>query len=682
MRKILSLIFILFITLNIKATNLVPEYMAKRVAINFYYESIQSFKKTSLSDIKITDTYIINENTIPVYYVFNISNQGHIYIAAYDNIHPVLGYSYEGIYKNEDEQSPAYNEFMQNYKEQIMYAQTNKIEASQEINDEWANYGKTDFIPSKSITAVSPLLTTIWDQGLGYNALCPGGSGCTHSYAGCVATAMAQVMKFHNYPTNGLSNHSYTDPPSTCDNNTEPSLGTVSADFANTTYGWSNMPDHLIDYNNDVATLIKHCGVSVNMNYGCCSSGAYNSSCPYALINYFKYYFSAKSINKSSYSTTDWQNLLVQELNSNRPIIYGGNNNLLGNLYEGHAFVCDGYDNSTYFHFNWGWSGSCNGYFYLDNLNPTINGTTHNFTYNQEAVIGIMPPKMNGPDLVCNGSTNNFNVIPVVGATYAWVIPAGFTIVPNDKTIDISDGVSPPTPVTPPSINILTPATGSGTKTISVTVTYGGNTQTISKTFALGIAQPTFNSMPDVNELERVTWTINPVPGAASYHWSVVPGEHGVAGAVVLSPSGTHCLIFANGNAVPYGQEWAEYIISVYASNSCGNSPIASEILGVYPYIHPNDMISGLNNLNKISTFSIYPNPNNNGLFNIAVVSNSSNDTKSNIFVYDVMGNVVYENTNMDLYNGKIDLSKKAKGIYFIKIINGNDTFIDKLIFQ
>jgi len=207
-----------------------------------------------------------------------------------------------------------------------------------------------------------------------YNASCPADAAGPdgHVWAGCVATAMAQVMKYHNYPTTGTGSHSYS----------HPTYGTLSANFGETTYNWASMPDSLSDYNSDVAKLLYHIGVSVDMDYAPDGSGAYMSDAAYALETYFKYSNSLSYVWKSSYSTDEWTTILRTEIDNKRPILYSGHGT------GGHAFVCDGYSGSDYFHFNWGWGGSEDNYFYLNDLTPG----SYDFTDSQGAVIGIRPP--------------------------------------------------------------------------------------------------------------------------------------------------------------------------------------------------------------------------------------------------------------------------------------------------
>ncbi len=198
---------------------------------------------------------------------------------------------------------------------------------------------------------------------------------CERTYAGCVATAMAQVMFYYKYPLQGTGSHSYNDYP----------YGYQSANFGNTTYSWNSMENQIMGYNNPaIAELLYHCGVSVNMNYGPDGSSASSSYVVSALINYFNYSPSIDLVHRDSYTDSEWKNILIENLDNKIPLYYDGYDE---DQWVGHAFVCDGYQNEDYFHFNWGWSGYYNGYFYLDNLN--VGGS--NFSSWQGAIIYIYP---------------------------------------------------------------------------------------------------------------------------------------------------------------------------------------------------------------------------------------------------------------------------------------------------
>ena len=342
---------------------------AETVAKNFITEQLKLTVKPDL-DLVMSEK---SKNEDNLFYIFNFNRkQGFIIISGNDNIYPVLAYSTESNYKLSDTKPDAFTDWMQSLKDQIIFAVEQKIKVSKKIQNLWIYYSNPDFKPAKKNTKdVSPLLTTTWNQGCGYNSLCPPDvSGpCGYVWAGCVATAMAQVMKYHNFPASGEGSHSYT----------HYVYGEQFADFENTVYDWSNMPDG--SGNSEIAKLMYHCGVAVNMNYSPSGSGAYSSTAATALKTYFKYSSNLILTSKYYYTEDNWTKLLRTEIDSGRPLYYSGYGT------GGHAFNVDGYQGTDFFHFNWGWGGSYNGYFYLNDLTPG----SYNFTNSQAAIVGIQP---------------------------------------------------------------------------------------------------------------------------------------------------------------------------------------------------------------------------------------------------------------------------------------------------
>ena len=311
-------------------------------------------------------------------YVFTTENS-FVLMAADDRVQPILGYSLNGQFDIENMPDNK-RAWIEEYTHEIQYAIAHHTRASAEVTQQWRDLVEGRPNAGRATTAVSPLLQTQWDQFSPYNMLCPGGS-----VTGCVATAMAQIMKYWNYPSHGIGSHSYD----------EPTYGVLSADFQSTTYDWNNMINNYnSSYNNAqkkaVATLMFHCGVSVDMEYSTSGSGASTAAVAYALKTYFGYSDDAQHLSRSAYSDADWIALLKSELNNSRPIQYHGSGSG-----GGHSFVFDGYNNSNYFHVNWGWSGSCDEYYAVSNLNPGPGGTGSGaygiYNDNQGAVVGIHP---------------------------------------------------------------------------------------------------------------------------------------------------------------------------------------------------------------------------------------------------------------------------------------------------
>ncbi len=247
--------------------------------------------------------------------------------------------------------------------------------------------------PSTYPTAVAPLITCRWGQESPYNDLCPNGTssgtGGWQGYGetgrcvtGCVATAMAQVLYYYQWPASGQGSHSVQVKQA------DGSYITVAVDFSQSVYDWPNMID---DYNGNyttaqgqaVAKLMLDCGVASNMEYATDGSGTYTYSARDGLVEYFGYPATARFVERNNYSEAEWMNMIYEELSNNRPILYGGVDVRNG----GHEFVFCGYDAQGRVYVNWGWEGSSDGYYDVALLDPSA----YSFSAYQDMVVGIDP---------------------------------------------------------------------------------------------------------------------------------------------------------------------------------------------------------------------------------------------------------------------------------------------------
>lgn len=319
----------------------------------------------------------------PSYYIFNIEdNQGFIIISGDSRVYPVLGYSRGGNFQ-QNNIPPAFREWLEFYEKEIEYIVENIPEGQQD--DDY--FGLTE---DGEVESRAPLLSTTWNQGCYYNDNSPvdDRGPCDKAWAGCVANAIVQIMKYWNHPAACSAIPGYNDGDNYSDGEKVEGSNYGYIDGINpTNYDWANMPNSL--NNNSTATqrkavndLIHHAAVAVRMNFGPYGSGAYSSLARTALVNYFDYSSDASYVRAKYYTDQEWEDLIKNELDLNRPIYYRGSGS------GGHAFVCDGYD-GDYFHFNWGWGGSYNGYFLLSNLNPA----GRNYSDYQEALINLYPNK-------------------------------------------------------------------------------------------------------------------------------------------------------------------------------------------------------------------------------------------------------------------------------------------------
>jgi len=310
------------------------------------------------------------------YYVFNkTENNGFVIISGDDVAKPVLGYSDKGNF-DENNLPPALVYWLNFLNKEIAYATQNNLPT----NPEWNN------LTSIGTASVEPLLTTQWNQIAPYNNFCPEILE-QKAQTGCVATAMAQIMKYYNYPPSGIGqSEAYT---------TNDGVDLPSVDFE-IEYDWGSMLNYYFYYGmesyiekNAVATLMYHCGVSVKTDYNLTGSGAFLTDAAKALVNTFRYDRKILVRDRFFYSNGEWENMLKEQIDRRLPVMYRG----ADTEGYGHIFVCDGYD-MGYFHFNWGWGGNYDGYFVTTVLNPY-----NNVTYNagQMMVINIMPEEGGEP---------------------------------------------------------------------------------------------------------------------------------------------------------------------------------------------------------------------------------------------------------------------------------------------
>ncbi len=357
---------------------------ARIVATNFLNQYASSRTGVQLT---LTTTHYDAGTQKPLLYIFNASQgKGFVIVAADDKSVPVLGYSAKNTFP-ETNVSPEANYWIEGYKSQISYAIAHDRKPLPSTVEKWSYLLQANGNTAMRPTGVSPMIETEWDQSPYYNLLCP-----TNTPTGCVATAMAQIMKFWDNPTTGTGSHTY---------NTSTQGGTLTADFGATTYDWANMPNVVnavssTTEKNAVATLMFHCGVAVEMDYDINASGAQvidmgiGWPCSEnALKDHFGYKSTIKGYQRSDFSDTQWNKMLKFELDNGRPVLYAG----FGQV-GGHAFDFDGYDDNGFFHINWGWGGLSDGYFVVDDLSPSALGTGGgggNFNFGQQALIMIEP---------------------------------------------------------------------------------------------------------------------------------------------------------------------------------------------------------------------------------------------------------------------------------------------------
>ncbi len=688
---------------------------AQRVAVNFFYERINQSHHVGYNEIKVSEQYSFPGIKDPAYYIFNMADRGFVIVSSDDRVVPVLGYSFETACSAYD-QPPQFVAWMKQYEDQIRDVIQNNLPAAGKITEQWAHLRSADplsLTPFRDQRQVQPLLISTWNQDIYYNGMCPpvsGGPG-GRAYAGCVPTAMGQIMYYYRWPDHGVG--AYTDQ--------DPQFGPLHANFDSTWYNWNNMTNNLSRSNPGIAELLYHVGISCDLVYGADGSGMFNHKAAYALRTFFRYSPQCQYLFRDS-TNLDWDSVIVAHLDRKMPLYYAGWS--VPNI-VGHAFVCDGYQDTAYFHFNWGWGSSSDGYFYLNNLNP--GGS--NFNLAQELVINFYPDTINySYERYCTGSkTLNYTDGSLddgsgVFANYSgnsactWLIdpqtqqdsvsrikltfgrmdtnPADFISVydgpfTTSPLLGSFSGNNVPSFLTSSgnkmlvTFNSASGGSGSGwdaTYAAELPVFCNGTTMTTADTAELTDGSLRFNYQPKIN----CRWIIDPVnqngrpltvyfksfdteegndiltihdymDDNTAHFLAKISGhyEPGTLPDSVTSPSGKMYIIFISNSTVS-GQGWELY----------------------YPYRKP----SGIEETPGFHSMNVFPNPAsqkaNLSLFN-------ENAGKITIRIVNINGIVLSsatENAGSGWFKKEIDLSGLPGGIYSIQVMTNKKTSTNKLV--
>ena len=314
-------------------------------------------------------------------------SRGFLILSAEDAVMPVLAYGFTDDI-DVDNLAPGVETFLSQYRDEIAAVRRLQLPASERIQEAWKEL-RNPTRATLTETIVSPLITARWNQSKYYNYYSPRDEESPGGYDGkvpngCVAVAMAQLMYYFRYPENGSGSHT----------NYTWDYGNFYVNFAQQHYNYDAMCDQLNFYNNEVAKLIFHAATSVDMSYGADGSGAQSFDVPHAMSTYFRYNSDSHFRQKHDYSDSAWRQMLKTDLDVARPLYYSGYSES-----GGHAFICDGYNSDDYFHFNFGWGGSGNGYFITQSSDDNAVG---GYNHGQCSIFNLHPPYNNYPNY-CEG---------------------------------------------------------------------------------------------------------------------------------------------------------------------------------------------------------------------------------------------------------------------------------------
>ncbi len=371
--KKLTLTLCLIAALGSLMAGPVDQQKAQRLGAKFLSTTAVAQRNADVQ-LNLVATAIDMQRGATDYYVFNVSNgEGFVIVAGDDRVKPILAYSTMGKY-NPNDVAEGFQFTLDGFRQEIQYVREHNLSATADITAEWRSVANNGSLNRGEQTraVVGPLCQTLWNQNFPWNSQCPedpeGNGG--HVYAGCVATAMGMVMKFWEWPAQGVGSHSYH----------PDGYAQQSANFGETEYHFELMPNTLDSTSTEeeyfeTAQLLHHLGISVNMMYSGHGSGAYSDDVPTALRNYFRYNCEDHVTNYGNwwpgwgYTNEQWAQMLKDGgLDELLPLYYSGQDDSGAG---GHAYVCDGYDENDYFHFNWGWSGRDNAWCPIGALNTT-----------------------------------------------------------------------------------------------------------------------------------------------------------------------------------------------------------------------------------------------------------------------------------------------------------------------
>ncbi len=688
-------VFALFIFASGLFAKDVDRAKAEKVAVNFFYQkSNQYAEKINYYDITIVDSYKVDD----AYYVVNFE-EGWVLVPADDALPPVLGYNYNGTFPSPQNIDQNTKSWITSYVDEIKYVRENNITADANIAAQWDSY-TTSSIESLNLRGdrdVAPLIDPIaWNQDDPWNYDCPvdpAGPG-GHVYVGCVATAMSMIMYYWRYPLIGQGQHQYYQSP----------YGVISAHFDTTHYNWDGMKCSIDNRNIwDIALIGFHAGVSVDMNYSPTGSGSQSSRVPNALKNYFRYGSTVQYLQKNNYSQSQWETMMQGNLDDGKPLYYSGYSSD-----GGHAFVCDGYQGMNYYHFNFGWSGSSNGYYTLQ----SVGG----FNQNQGMVRNIYPGDASYPYIASGTDTlTEFAGSFTDGSGPVDDYPSG---------MDAAWLISPQT--SHDSItNIKLHFVKFDTDPTDIVKIYDGPTTSDPL-----IGQFAGSSIPDDITVENsqtlITFTsTGSAPGfnieytTKAPTWcngnTIIEDANGTVtdGSVngFYYNNGSTCIfILQHPEAVQYHIDFTEFatepdndklaiydgsnnLIGEYSGYNLPPSltiPSSAVIMTWGTNVTINDQgwsfdftVDGVGVEETVyDNLKVYPNPST-GMLNINFDVEKANNLK--VVISNINGQIVYqENVNAlnGVYKNSIDLSDQAKGVYLLSIISDKGKTDKKIVLQ
>jgi hypothetical protein len=654
--KMLAIIIVaaVFFLLPISAVAQEIEYnKIEKLALKVF--SLKSNRSTS--SLKISKALPIYADKDIAYYIFNFEPAGHIIISTNKAFEPILGY---GLNSTIDFDSiPLGLKFLlDNYKEEINKTKKQGLITSKETSTKWDNYTNLDVnISSQSYSAGTYLLQTTWAQGNGYNRFCPLEPNTNlRTIVGCGGVALGQILYYWQcrvFPDNSIT---YTP---------DGFLSPLTVNFYGQNYNWAAMSKTSSDDYN--ALLLFHSAAAIRANFGSASTTNFADNTRTALVTYFG--FNANNIQyKDSYTNSTWINMLKTEINAERPIYYSGYN-YNGNY--GHAWVIDGYNSSDFFHCNWGWSGSSNGWYALSALNPS----SYSLNDGQSAILNVYPMldacyDLNGSSTICS-SNSSYSISIPTSASVVWSKSSNLTQVGSNTST---------------SYTVCPITNGMGYTTATIYNSQNQVFMTRTKTISVGAPGAlAISSYSNLDISDYANGAVNILPSGGYYAYEGVlslSDDSGVATSYQWSvattyPTGKAVFWWPNGSSVDVATKFSNTNITLKctASNSCGSYT-------KYVYFYNGAIIVSIISPNPAAdevSVSIADAPTVNTI--LATSSNVNTTSTYTVSVVDSYGTTVYSGTKKDK-KFNIKTSTFKNGIYVVVVSDGTNIYQNKLIIQ
>lgn len=398
------------------------QVFAQRVSESQATQACQRFlvEKNQLAaaeSFRLAEVYTQDNGDVALYR-FQLPEVGFVVVSASLTTPPVLAYGFE----HDFEMIPPVRDLFHLYKGEIAYAEKMGWDAKPKAAADWQRYLADEFTPKTAKGATGgPLLTTTWDQSKYYNTYCPWdvNAGSYYDYRvpnGCVALACSQILNYHRYPDRGTGSVSYI----------PQGYPRQTVKYYEHTYHYDAMTNHPTSYANEIAKLAYHYGVAIQMNYNYDGSGSNTTAAKEKLYQIFKYDPSVTTYYRGNYldtMVTEFYAVLRGEIDSKRPVYYSGCTETFSSC---HAYVLDGYDDNDRFSLNYGWGGSSNGFYAIDNF---VAGAMH-FDYGSETLVKIRPSLAVEPSH-CQGHQRNT-------ASFGYVADGSQTVRPYTANPDCS----------------------------------------------------------------------------------------------------------------------------------------------------------------------------------------------------------------------------------------------------